>query len=233
MTTSSINHPSYLALDRAALGSPSPELRAHLESCGACRSYVESLTEAPPISALPRLRRQAEHQTRKLRRAWWTLAPLAAAFALLFFGLRPSERATDASFGYVGAKGFASVWIYVKRGASTELWDGKHPLSTGDQLRLKVDPGEYTRVEVYSLKRLDAPERLYAGDAVPGVTRTLPDAWELDAEPGAERLVVVLSGSPVTPSFPEWWNGQATPGISVLRFELPKLADADAGDGTP
>lgn len=234
MTTSSFNHPSFLALDRAALGSSSIELRAHIERCEVCRAYVESLAEAPPVSALPELRRRTQQQSQKIYRAWWTFAPLAAAAcALLFYGLRPSEPPGEAKSGYVGAKGFASVWIYVKRGPHTELWDGKRPLSAGDQLRLKLDPGDYSHVAVYSLKRPEAPEKLYAGAATPGVTSTLPDAWELDAEPGAERLVVVLSHAPVTPSFPEWWDGNAAPGISVLRFELPKVPDADAGDGTP
>jgi hypothetical protein len=234
MTTTSFNHPSFLALDRAALGSSSVELRAHIERCEACRAYVESLTEAPPVSSLPELRRRAQRQTQRLYRAWWAFAPLAAAAcALLFFGLRPRDDRTEGSSGYVGAKGFASVWIYVKHGPRTELWDGKRPLSAGDQLRLKVDPGDYSQVAVYSLKQQDAPERLYAGTATPGVTSTLPDAWELDAEPGAERLVVVLSHAPVTPSWPEWWDGDAGSGVLVLRFELPKVADADAGDGTP
>lgn len=38
---------------------------------------------------------------------------------------------------YVRAKGFASVWIYVNRGASTELWDGKRPIAA-DRLRVKL-----------------------------------------------------------------------------------------------
>jgi hypothetical protein len=234
MTPSSRSHPSYLALDRAALESSPDEVRDHIASCDACRAYVESLSEAPPVAALPELRRRADGRARTLRRAWWTFGPLAAAAcALLFFGLRPSERGAEVGSGYVGAKGFASVWIYVKHGPRTELWDGKRALSPRDQLRLKVDPGDYSHLEVYSLNRLDTPERLYAGPATPGVSSTLPDAWELDAEPGTERLVVVLSHSPVTPRWPAWWNGEVEPGVSVLRFELPKLADADAGDGTP
>ncbi len=162
----------------------------------------------------------------------------AAACGLLFVALRPQP---DLPLGpheqppYVAAKGFLSVWIYVKHGANTELWDGKKPLFVGDRLRLKVDPGHFHRVEVYSVKPPEAPTLLYAGSVVPGQSATLPEAWEVDAEPGAERLVVAFSNEAVKPVWPDWLQGKVQPGVSVLPFTLPKSmsADPDAGSISP
>jgi len=226
-------HPSYLALDRAALGEVSEQLRAHLSSCTYCSEYVATLSEAPPASGELELRRRIELTRRAALRKWWGVVPVvAAACGLLFLGqraftMRPHEH------GYVGAKGFSSVWIYVKHGNGTELWDGKRALFVGDKLRLKVDPGQFRRVEVYSVPSPDAPERLFEGEVRPGESFTLPDAWELDAAPGAEHLVVVFSNEPVTPVWADWLEGKVQPGISVLPFELPKTFDTDGGDGSP
>jgi hypothetical protein len=224
-------HPSYLQLDRAALGGGSNELRAHLAGCPECRAYLDGLTDAPPESGLFELRRRVEHQGRVNRRRWWAVLPAAAAVGLLLAGLRPGEPRRSGEQPYLGAKGFASVWIYVKRGASTQLWDGKEALLVGDKLRLKVDPGRFHHVQVYSLKNVAAPELLYEGDVRPEESFTVPDAWQLDAEPGAERIVVILSDGVVTPRWPDWLEGKAGAGVSVLPFELPKtpVTAADGG----
>jgi hypothetical protein len=211
MTTSRLaeNHPSYLALDRASLGEPSPELAAHLQSCAECRDYVAALAEPPP-----------------------------AAGILLFIGVRPQPDLPAGPHGelpYVGTKGFASVWIYVKHGPNTELWDGKRPLFAGDRLRLKLDPGRFRHVAVYSVKGPDTPTLLYAGNVTPAESTTLPEAWEVDSEPGAERLVVAFSDQALEPTWPNWLQGKAPPGVTVLPFVLPKSSspDPDAGSTSP
>jgi hypothetical protein len=225
-------HPSYLALDRAALGEVSEPLRAHLSACSDCSGYVASLHDAPIAGELE-LRRRVEQTQRAKVRKWWAIVPVAAAACgLLFLGQRTLTPQLI-EHGYVGAKGFPSVWIYVKHGNGTELWDGKRALFAGDKLRLKVDPGHFRRVEVYSVPSGAAPERLFQGDVRPGESFTLPDAWELDAAPGTERLVVVLSNGPVSPAWTDWLQGKVQPGVSVLPFELPKTTDVDAGDGSP
>lgn len=230
------DHPSFLALDRAALGGTSPGLNQHLDGCAQCRGYVESLGEPPMASGLVDVRRTLE-QRRKTMSWLWALVPaVAAACGLVLIVRHPQPDLPHAPPPpYVAAKGFLSVWIYVKHGANTELWDGKKPLFVGDQLRLKVDPGRFRRVEVYSVKPPGAPTLLYAGSVVPGQSATLPEAWEVDAEPGAEQLLVTFSNEAIKPAWPDWLQGKVQPGVSVLPFTLPKstASDPDAGSTTP
>lgn len=231
-------HPSYLELDRTALGTSSSQVGEHLLSCDECQRYIQSLSEAPPPSAMLPIRQgiaraEAERQ-RQARLHWLTAATaiLAAACLLLVIG-----RARGPIFGqqppYVGAKGFSSVWIYVKHGTLTKLWDGKQAVTGGDRLRIKVDPAGYRRVEVYSVKNALAPELLYAGSVEPSESIALPDAWEVDSEPGAERLLVVFSNEPIKPDWARWSRGQVEPGVVALPFVLPKNTSAspDASGG--
>jgi hypothetical protein len=137
-------------------------------------------------------------------------------------------------YQYVGAKGFRSVWIYVRRGTTIELWDGKKPLASGDRVRLKIDAGSYHRVEVYSLSDPQNPTRLYQGPLSPGQTTTLPDAWEIDDSPAPEQLFVVFSDAPVDPTWDDWRQGKVQPGVAVLPFVLAKTSIAtDAGPSNP
>jgi hypothetical protein len=233
MTASSdVQHPSYLALDRACLSSTNAAVEAHLTSCEQCRDYVASLSQAPPLPNLLLLQARIARAKRRRGVLWSLSVPAAAAAgALLFLGLRP-QSALPEHPSYVGAKGFSSVWIYVKHGPSSGLWDGKHPVSVGDRLRLKVDPGQFRRIEVFSVKDPNAPEPLYAGEVVPGQSLTLPDAWEVDAEPGDERLVVVLSSGPIKPDWPDWLEGKAPPDVWVRPFVLPKSGSAAVSPGS-
>jgi len=242
MTTSPspLSHPSYLALDRASLGEPSAEIAQHMESCAECRRHVASLAEPPPASGFVRVRQQLDAQKRSKLRVLFMLAPVVAAAAgvLLFVALRPQPELPAGQLGeqpYVGTKGFTSVWIYVKHGSASELWDGKRALFAGDRLRLKLDPGQFRHVQVYSVKGPDAPALLFTGSVTPGQSVTLPDAWKVDAEPGAERLLVAFSNQPLEPVWPDWLQGKAPPGVTLLPFVLPKSEspDLDGGAGTP
>jgi hypothetical protein len=217
-------HPSSLALDRLSLGLASAEVSEHVRRCEVCQQQLRLLAEAPPAPDPAAVwARIAERERRS--RVWWTGASLLAAAAclVLVVGRASVTPAGDMPAPYVGAKGFASVWIYVKRGASTELWDGKRPLAAGDRLRIKLDPAAFRRVEVYSVKDPRAPELLYAGPTAPG-SSTLPDAWEVDAQPGAERLVVVLANAPTKPVWDRWLAGEVPTGVSVHPFVLPKAS---------
>jgi hypothetical protein len=233
-------HPSYLALDRASLGEPSPELTAHMESCDECRGYVAGLAEPPPTSGFVRVQQRVELERRSKRRGWFMLLPAAAAAAaaVLFIAVRPQPElpvGPRAEQPYVATKGFTSVWIYVKHGTNTELWDGKRPLFAGDRLRLKLDPGRFRHVAVYSVKGADTPSLLYAANVTPAESTTLPEAWEVDGEHGPERLVVAFSDEALEPAWPAWLQGQAPPGATVLPFVLPKSRspDLDAGSTSP
>lgn len=232
-----MNHPSFLALDRAQLGAATPDVVTHLERCDTCREYLETLTATAlaPSAAL----RQHALEREKLPVQWsrWlAAASLAAAFCGVLLFIRheepPTTRADDV---YVGEKGFRSVWIYVRHGTETQLWDGKRPVVAGDRVRLKLDAGSYHHVEVYSLSDPRHPTQLYESALTPGQNLTLPDAWEIDDSPAAEQLFVLFSHAKVTPSWDEWRQGKVQPDIAVLSFVLPKanLHGADAGQFTP
>lgn len=225
---SSSQHPSFLALDRAALGAPSSEVTKHLTGCDECRRYVQELSQPPRAAELSRIRADVARNDRRAVRVRWLAAAstLAAAACLLLFAARIRPHDSEQPASYVGAKGFSSVWIYVKRGSTTQLWDGKQSIAGGDRLRIKVDPAGYRHVEVYSAKAAEAPELLYSGSVTPTQSITLPDAWEIDQEPGAERLFVVFSSGPVKPTWSKWLRGEVEPGVTVQPFVLPKVGSA-------
>jgi hypothetical protein len=227
-------HPSFLALDKASLGLGAADVESHLASCEACRRYVDTVSAPAPQADLEQLRlRIARAPSAPSRARWvWLGAPLAAAAALaVLVGVRPQPSLPERPL-YIGEKGFSSVWIYVRHGSTTALWDGKKPVVAGDRLRMKVDPGKFTRVEVYSTTDPDAPELLYRGDVRPGQSVSLPDAWEIDAEPGDERLLVVLSSEVVRPVWADWLRGKASPGVLLLPFVLPKSKAPEPSPGS-
>ena len=234
---SGTNHPSFLALDRAHLGLKAPDVAAHLERCQTCRQYLESLAMPQPSPSFALRKRALEHERKGFGRSrvFGAASLVAAACVALLWVQQSKNDAARVSEVYVGEKGFRSVWIYVRRGAETQLWDGKRPVIPGDRLRLKIDAGSFHRVEVYSSSEPHDPTRLFESALTPGQTLTLPDAWEIDDTPDAERLFVVFSDAPVTPSWEQWRAGKVQPGVAVLPFVLPKAAatSTDAGQLTP
>ena len=231
-----MNHPSFLALDRAHLGHAGPDLSAHLESCEQCRGYLESLSTLGSASGFVAVQRAIERRPR-FSLAWvFGPASLAVAACCLFLFVSHRDGSVEPGLGsYVGAKGFRSVWIYVKHGTETLLWDGKQPLSAGDRVRLKIDPGSYHRVAVYSLSDPQSPSLLFEGALSPGENLTLPEAWEIDGSPKAEQLFVVFSDAPVVPAWDDWRQGKVSSGVAVLPFVLPKAGSPgiDAGSLKP
>jgi hypothetical protein len=237
-------HPSFLALDRVALGAASAELTAHVAGCEACRGYVGALTSAPTAS--DRDLALVKDRIRQRRRWWrWRTALLgggglvaAAAYAVVL-AVMPRARVAapgDDADAYLGSKGLPSVSIYVKHGQRSDLWDGRRPVTAGDRLRLKVDPGPHHRVQVYSSSPpappdSGAPALLYAGAVAPGQGTILPDAWEVDAAPGAEQLLVVFGDRAIEPAWAAWLRGRIDPGYALLTFVLPKARAA--ADGAP
>jgi hypothetical protein len=221
------DHPSYLALDRHSLGQKQDHVAQHLAGCEACRKHVESLSVAAPEPMLRAVETKLAATRQRRARAWWAASSVLAAAACLILLLgRLGPQSMDERAPYIGAKGQLSVWIYVKRGAVTQLWDGKQPVFPGDRLRMKVDPSTFDRVEVYSVRAPEAPELLHAGSVAPGKSVSLPEAWEVDSEPGAEHLVVVFSKGRVTPVWDEWLRGQVEAGVALLQFVLPKSGAA-------
>ncbi|MEO8903736.1 MAG: hypothetical protein ABI488_15650 [Polyangiaceae bacterium] len=228
-------HPSFLALDRAHLGHPTAETTTHLRGCDACRGYLAALSEPVSTAGFVVIERELAARAAKRRFSLaWVFGPAslaAVACAALLFMAHRQPNAGRGDEEYVGAKGFCSVWIYVKRGTETQLWDGKQPLAAGDRVRLKLDPGSYHRVALYSLSDPVHPALLYSGALSPGHTLTLPDAWEIDDSKTAEQLYVVFSDAPVEPAWEDWRHGRVARGVAVLPFILPKTGSADAGRG--
>jgi hypothetical protein len=251
----SSEHPSFLALDRAALGHAPAAVTTHVAACDRCGAYVGTAREAATSAAPPAARaappgglalvRQAALERRR-RRLWrgWSLgaggfvAAAAACTVLLVVGTQSQQQrhvpAADPAGGlYLGSKGLPSVWIYVKRDGGPELWDGKKPLASGDRLRVKVDPGGHDRVQVYAMRAGDNPALLYGGRITQGQGTILPDAWEVDASPGPERLFVVLANRDVLPAWDKWLRGEVESDVSLLPFVLPKAASDNGGTAKP
>lgn len=225
-------HPSFLALDRAHLGHASLEVTAHLDGCEACRLYVESPESPATSTGFAAVRDVIEQQRRFRFPRFFAFASLAAATCGLVLVLtQRTPRETRDEQSYIGVKGFRSVWIYVKRGTETELWDGKRPVASGDRLRLKVDFGGYRHVAIYSLDDVGRATRLFAGGRTQGQNFTLPDAWEVDDSSEPERLFVIFSDEPFEPNWSDIRAGKAQPGVAVLPFMLPKAngSGIDAG----
>ena len=199
-------HPSFLELERHALGAARAETAAHLASCEICRGRlppVEANAEAPAWALRLAPRRAAPFAwpfAPRLRTLGWGAAAFACAVALWFAGGHLRAPATvGGGDPYVGTKGGPELWLYVKRQERVEVWNGTDPIHPGDLLRLKVQPDRYRHISVFGRGRSpDAYVRLY--DAALGSEPTvLPFAWKVDAQPGDETLLVVLGPDAVAP----------------------------------
>ena len=156
-------HPSYLELDRIALGAAMPDTAAHASACATCRAYVDALAASAgaPIPSWVR----APGKARVAPRDWLRAAAarrLGVGFALLAcvavaWGVRrPMQRAgaPSAAAPYVGAKGAApqsgpALWLYVSDGRNVRLWNGQDPVAPGDVLRLKIRGAGFNNVSVF------------------------------------------------------------------------------------
>ena len=185
-----MTHPSFLALDRAALGAAlDPAARAHVEGCARCQAHVDRVRRpeapAPWLRALPPARPASW-------RAWrWGggLALAAAACAFLLFA-RARGDGRDDHADAITAKGAPEVLLHIKRGDSVMTWDGAAAVLPGDRLRLEIAASGYRRVQVIGAGGAllhDAPLR---------ESGLLPLAWKVDDQPGPETLTVILSDHP-------------------------------------
>src|SRR3954447_25965730 len=86
-TDSQLNHPSFLALDRAHLGTPASDVAAHLKGCEACRLYLGALAGPDFLPNIAEIHRAIERPRQSFQ--WnWLLAPaslMAAAFCVFLF----------------------------------------------------------------------------------------------------------------------------------------------------
>lgn len=201
------SHPSFYALDLYAVGARKGELAAHVAHCGRCLAYVEDVAAAAaaPADLVERALRSApERRAPRTRRLAALAGGLALAAAALLTVMRvPGADPTrpERADGTTSVRGGPAVAVYVKRGGQVTLWDGKQPLLAGDRIRLKVIPDGYRELGVFrAADGGGALEPLYRSSIDPMAESTLPVAWQLDDEPGAETLVVTLSRKPVNAS---------------------------------
>lgn len=197
-------HPSFLALDRHALGDPTPTVTSHLDTCAVCRAHVEAVMVAAPIPArVLELRPTPAPRWFELR--WLqVLVPLVATAVLAVVLI---NRAPDDD---MRAKGSPTAVAWVKRGDEVSAWTGA-PLVPGDAVRFQVVLEHFTRVTV-----IDATSKTVLYEAVVTKETTTP-AWTLDAAPGGDVVWVVLSNEAVTPAIVDTCDGVA---VWCRRFEL-------------
>jgi len=225
-TTDGRDHPSYLALDRAALGSLTAQLGRHLADCARCRAHVDRIADPGPAPQLTgagaRLRRETavrRSARRPLpRRAWLGGLCAAAVAVLLLVGRdRPGEPVADRrgtragagpapaagrDTGFDTAKGARAVGVYVRRGRHIFLWNGSEPVQPGDMLRLKLVPDGMTQVHVFSEGgaapgATDGLSLLHRAAVAPDRDSLLDAAWRVDGTGERELLIVVLSRRPL------------------------------------
>jgi hypothetical protein len=185
------SHPSYLALDRHALGLRSVETAAHLETCARCKGHLGALAQPEKIPAWARALERAPQpglfarMRAKILIGSFALATAAAAVLVV-------ARPTPAS--YEGSKGAPSVAVYVKHGEKISLWDGRAPLQAGDAIRLKVMGAGYSHL---SVELLEGAKRtaLYEGGVADHGETVLPNSWAFDDWAGPEHLLIVFSNS--------------------------------------
>jgi hypothetical protein len=194
-------HPSFLALDRLALGTTTPELATHLETCASCAAYVADA--APSVSPVPAWARDGKPRPTSWLtpfRSFGLAAAVASLAVVVGVGVNLSKtRGRDAE-SYVGTKGAPGAWLFLKRGDEVHVWNGKEPVVAGDLLRFKVQGAGFAHVSVFAA----VPEppgyaRLYDGALAGAQALSLPSAWEVDARGGDETLLVVLGDSAVAP----------------------------------
>jgi len=181
-----MRHPSFFQLDRMVLGSADPEVATHVQDCEICLAHLGRVQQLLPIPAWL-------GDLEKTRWTWWLggLGACAAAIAVILMIRGPQQPAE------VGAKGAPSVAVYVKRGESVSLWDGRAPFAPGDAFRLKISAQGFGRIVVASIQK-DGITELYAGPVSARGESMLPPSWTLDAAPGPDILLLVFSQAPLT-----------------------------------
>lgn len=195
-------HPSFLALDRHALGASTPEVATHVGACSVCRAHLDAVSVPSPIP--PRVLELRSSMPWWRERWFQVLLPLAAGLLIIvaLINRTPSDE--------VRAKGTPTAIAWVKRGDDVSQWKGA-PLAVGDSVRFQVAPEGLSRVTV-----IDGTTKTVLYEALVKETTTTP-AWTLDGTPGGDVVWVVLSNDVVTPSIIESCEGAA---VWCRRFDL-------------
>ncbi len=213
-------HPSFLELDRHALGLPAPKTEAHLARCERCRRHLREVARVADERPLPAWleTRGPPRRTERLRARGVLIGAVAIAAALALAVLRDAPPKTP----YDGRKGAPSAWLHVLREGVARPWDGA-PLSTGDRIRLELAPQDFRHVSVFSLPAGAAPQLLYRGSVPAHARVALPKAWEIDAAPGPERIAIVFARVELSRAAAELTLRERDPAeVWVVELVLPK-----------
>ncbi|NMO17534.1 hypothetical protein HPC49_25415 [Pyxidicoccus fallax] len=192
-------HPSFLELDRAALGLRSAELDQHVETCARCGAYLARvMNRSEPIPAWARTPPAPDTRVGGWRgwlpRAWPVLATAAVAAVLALVVVVPKSPVQDGP-AYIAPKGIPAVAVYIKRGEQVFVWDGQASLVPEDLIRLKVASQEHAYVTVAA--GAPAWTVLFAGPLSAEPETALPTSWRVDAAGSEEVLRVIFSTEPL------------------------------------
>lgn len=227
MTTGERTHVSAFALDVfwASGRSGDPTIDGHVAACARCRAYLESLDALrndQGFAAAPPGWPERLVRARTVQAMPWLAAGalgLAACVALLV----REKRVTPVD--YLAAKGAPGVEVLVHRAGETHLWDGRSAVRPGDSLALRVacEGLEYVAVAASGRTgwaRLSNAECSKSSDP-------LPFTLVVDADPGEERLAVVLSRAVLDDGRLRHAiaNAERTQDVWVAEFNLPKEPD--------
>lgn len=213
------SHPSFLVLDRIALGDATlSKEQEHVTACATCQTHVSRVQATRPVPAWARELAAKPRQNAMSRWVWGSAMGTALAAAAVFLALHTPNMNAE----YTTVRGEPSLGLYIKRGERVSLWDGREAITPGDRLRLKVVPEGFTRVTVFSpTTDPQHPELLFASPIDPTKENLLPRAWAVDDTPGAEALIVVLSHAPVSPGRVSLADTRTT-NLWIRHLSIPK-----------
>lgn len=228
MTTNKSGHVSAFTLDVFwASGRPRDSaIEEHIAGCRRCRAYLatlDALRDAGPATGPPLPSALHSSRPRIVARWGWSAAgAVALAASVSLFLVRGWHPATTR---YVAAKGVPGVQVLVHREGGTHVWDGRSPVRPGDLLALRVACEGLEHVAVASPGPTEWARLSNA--ACPRQGEPLPFTLVVDAEPGDERLAVVLSREQMDDrglrrAIAE---AQRTEDVWVADFILPKETD--------
>lgn len=214
-------HPSFLALDRHALGD-SPDaasIQKHLDSCDRCRAHLATVTTMPPAPAWLEGASLAPARRSGWRGGIWALAlSLAAASAGVVLFARGHESVVSP---VITEKGGPEIAVHVKRGSAVTRWDGHSALRVGDRLRLQIRAGGFRFVSVaVPAEAGQAPRVMYAGPLAPSGATLLPLSFRVDESEALETLDVILGVRPPAPE--DHARVEVPPGGWRRRIEFAK-----------
>lgn len=234
-------HPSYLALDRYALGAVALEVEQHLSACARCRGYVDEVRQ--PARVPDWVTDMSKTRIPLPRMAFVTVPAIAVAIAMIVSITRWAEwgePAQSTRTTYVAAKSAPLVVIFLKRGEEIIAWSHER-VRAGDSLRLGVSSGGFDRVTVLAEAHgawIQLHEGSISESKGPGLPMTLlPVSFRVDSLGDHERLTVVLSHGLLPRGFEPLGDGPSVnPGIKdgsiwAQTIDLPKEPIDAQGDG--